>query len=66
MQIYDFVEWELKKLRDECNFTPDELQYFNLRAKHKSNVEISMLMHISEPKVSVLARKVKAKIVRVL
>ena len=66
MKIYDFVEWELQKLRNECNFTPDELEYFNLRAKHKSNVEISMIMHISEAKVSVLAKKVKSKIVRVL
>lgn len=66
MKIYDFVEWELQKLREECNFTPEELEYFNLRAKYKSNVEISLTMHISEAKVSILARKVKNKIKRVL
>lgn len=66
MQIYDFVEWELNYLRKECNFTPDELEYFNLRAKHKSNVQIAMEMNVSEPQVSKLAKKVKSKILRVL
>lgn len=66
MQIYDFVEWELSYLRKECNFSDDELQYFNLRAKHKSNVQIAMEMNVSEPQVSKLAKKVKSKILRVL
>ena len=66
MQIYDFVEWELNYMRNECNFTPDELEYFNLRAKHKSNVQIAMEMNVSEPQVSKLAKKVKSKILRVL
>ena len=66
MQIYDFVEWELQKLRNECNFSDDELQYFNLRAKHKSNIEISLTMNVSEAQVSKLAKRVKNKIVKVL
>ena len=66
MKIYDFVEWELEKFRRECNFTPDELEYFNLRAKYKSNVEISMTMNISEARVSRLAKRVKTKILKVL
>ena len=66
MQIYDFVEWELQKLRDECNFSEQELQYFNLRAKHKSNIEISLTMNVSEAQVSKLAKRVKNKIVKVL
>lgn len=66
MQIYDFVEWELDKFRRECNFTPAELEYFNLRAKSKSNVEISFKMNVSEAQVSRLARKVKSKILRVV
>lgn len=66
MKICDFVEWELQKFRDECNFTEEELCYFNLRAKGKSNVQIAMEMHVSEPKVSILARKVKSKMIRVL
>lgn len=66
MKICDFVEWELTKFRNECNFTEDELCYFNLKAKNKSNVEIAMIMCVSESTVSALAKKVKYKIKRVL
>lgn len=66
MQIYDFTTPELDKLRELCNFSDAELEYFNLRAKHKSNVEIALTMHVSEGQVSKLARKVKDKIKRVL
>lgn len=66
MQIYDFVEKELEYFRKECNFTDEELEYFNLRAKNKSNAQIALKMCVSEPKVSILARKVKAKMKRVL
>ena len=65
-QIYDFTEPELQHFREQCNFTPLELQYFNLRAKYKSNVQIAYEMNVSESTVSVLARKVKSKIKRVL
>ena len=66
MQIYDFTVPELNRLRELCNFSEAELEYFNLRAKHKSNVEIALIMHVSEGQVSKLARKVKDKIKRVL
>lgn len=66
MQIYDFTVPELDKLRELCNFSPQELEYFNLRSKHKSNVEIALTMHVSEGQVSKLARKVKDKIKRTI
>lgn len=66
IQINDFVEWELQKFRDECNFSEEELEYFNLRAKHKSNIQIALEMNVSESKVSTLARKVKRKMIKVL
>ena len=66
IQIYDFVEWELEYFRQNCNFSPQELEYFNLRSKHKSNVEIALTMHVSEGQVSKLARKVKDKIKRTI
>ena len=66
MQIYDFVEFELDKFRKECNFSEEEMTYFNLRAKNKSNTQIALEMHISEAKVSKLARKVKDKILKVI
>ena len=66
MQIYDFTVPELNKLRELCNFSPQELEYFNLRARHKSNVEIALTMHVSEGQVSKLARKTKDKIKRTI
>ncbi len=66
MQIYDFTVPELNRFRELCNFSPQELEYFNLLAKHKSNVEIAFTMHVSESQVSKLARKVKDKIKRVI
>lgn len=66
MQLYDFTVPELDKFRALCNFSDAELEYFNLRAKHKSNVEISLTMHVSEAQVSKLARKVKDKMKRII
>ena len=66
MQIYDFVNKELEFLREECNFSDEELTYFNLRAKHYSNLQIAIEMNVSEGKVSKLAKSVKTKILKVL
>lgn len=66
MKINDFVERELELFRKECNFSDEELQYFNLRAKDKSNTQIALIMNCSEAKVSKLARRVKDKMKRVL
>ena len=66
MQIYDFTVPELEVFRELCNFSEDELQYFNLRARRKSNVEIAMTMCVSESQVSKLARRVKNKIKRII
>ena len=66
MKIRDFVEWELDYFRQSCNFSTDELMYFNLRAKDKSNVQIALEMNVSEAQVSKLAKRVKNKIIKVL
>lgn len=66
MKIYDFTVPELNHFRELCNFTPDERCYFDLRAKHYSNFQISIEMNISESKVSKLAKSVKTKILRVI
>lgn len=66
MLIRDFTLPELNRFRELCNFTEDELLYFNLRAKNKSNVQIAMEMNISESQVSKLAKRVKSKMLRVL
>ena len=66
MKIRDFTVPELDKLRELCNFTADELRFFNLRAKDKSNVEISLDMNVSMAQVSKLAKRVKSKIIRIV
>lgn len=66
MKICDFTKPELDRFIELCNFSEQELQYFNLRAKNRSNVYIAMEMNVSESQVSKLARKVKSKILKVL
>ena len=66
IQIYDFTVPELNKFRELCNFSDDEMEYFNLRAKHKSNTFIAMEMSVSEPQVSKIATRVKDKIIRII
>ena len=66
MQIYDFTEPELDKFRELCNFSDDELEYLNIKAKRKTNIQIAMQMHVSEAQVSKLAKRVRNKIIRVL
>ena len=65
-RLRDFVEWELEYFRKECNFTDEEMEYFNLRAKNKSNIQISIAMSVSESTVAKLARGVKKKVIKVL
>ena len=66
IQIRDFTVPELDKFRELCNFTPQERIYFELKAKDKSNIEISFEMNISTAQVSKLAKRVRNKIVKIL
>ena len=66
MKIRDFTVPELNRFRELCNFTEDEMLYFNLRSQDKSNVQISLELHVSEAQVSKLAKRVKSKMKRIL
>ena len=66
IQIRDFTVPELDKFRELCNFTPQERLYFELKAKDKSNIEISFEMNISTAQVSKLAKRVRNKIIKIL
>lgn len=66
MKIRDFTVPELDRFRELCNFTDDELTYFNLRARDKSNIQIAIEMNVSEAQVSKLARRVKDKMIRII
>ena len=62
----EFTEIECDRFRRDCNFTPDELNVFNLRVKDQSIVEISMRLNLSESTVSRKIKNIKRKIVKVL
>lgn len=66
MKISDFVNWELEKFRKECNFTEEELEFFNYRATNIPIEQIAEIMNISAGKANKLSRKVKDKMIRVL
>ena len=61
-----FVKSELDYFRAECNFTDIEREYFELRAKDKSNVQCAMIMNVSESQVNRIAKRVKTKIMKVI
>jgi len=65
-KLCSFTVPELDRFRELCNFTDSELQYFNLRSRDKSNVQIAQEMNVSEAQVSKLARRVKDKIMRII
>lgn len=65
MIISDFVKCELDKFRTECNFTNDELEFFNYRAKNISIERIAEYMNISIGKANKLSKKVKSKILKI-
>lgn len=66
IQIHDFVKSELDTFRAECNFTDEELEFFNLRAKNITLEAIAEQMTISVGKADKLSRKVKSKVMRVI
>ena len=65
MRICDLTVPELNRYRDLCNFLDDEMEYFNMKARDKSNVQIAIAMSISEAQVSRIALRVKDKMRRI-
>lgn len=60
--VSDYTKPELDKIRELANFTDDELQCFELKAKDKSLVEISLAMNTSTTRVSSIFNHVVKKI----
>ncbi len=65
MKIYELTKPELDMFREMCNFTPDELTFFNEKARYRTNLQISLENHWSESKTVSLSRSVKEKIKRI-
>lgn len=61
-----FTEDECEYFRARCNFTPEELEVFNLRVRGCSLVEVQMKTHRSESTVNRRIAAIKEKIYRTL
>ena len=66
MKISQFTVKELAEIRQAANFTDLELACFNLKAKGKTNYQLSMELHVCESTVSTIMKDVRAKIMAVL
>lgn len=66
MKICSFTNRELDFFRKECNFTDMESRCFELKAKDYTNTQLAMELNVSESTVSVVMRRVRTKITKVL
>lgn len=67
-KVERFVKWELEMFRVECNFTPDEAMFFDLRNGDESMTleEIAGQMGYSMSKITDLVNDVNEKIKKVI
>lgn len=67
-EVQGFVKWEMELFRNECNFTPDESMFFDLRNEGEgmSLEEIAGQMGYGMNKVTSLSNSVTEKIIKVL
>lgn len=62
----EFTKPECDWFRATCNFTPQELEIFNMRVQDKSIIEICMTLQMFEATVGRRIRNIKRKIHKVL
>ena len=65
MRICDMTVPELARYRELCNFLDDELLYFNMKARDKSNLQIAAALNVSEAQVPRIGTKVREKMRRI-
>lgn len=66
MKICDFTKPELDKLREQSNFTNDEMVLFNMRASNIPLEECAERMNLSVSAIKQKSQKINNKIERVL
>ncbi len=66
MKICDFTKPELDCIREQSNFTNEELALFNMRANNIPLEECAERMNISASTVYRLSKKVKIKVEKLL
>ncbi len=65
MKICDFTKPELDKLREQSNFTNDEMTLFNMRASNIPLEECAERMNLSVSTTYRIHKKIKSKIEKV-
>lgn len=65
-KISKYIEYELNIFRNECNFSDEELIYFNYKAKGWSNIRISTEMNASTATITRLGKSVSSKMNKVI
>ena len=65
MRICDMTVPELNHYREQCNFLDDELVYFNMKARDKSNLQVAAALNVSEAQIPRIAARVKEKMRRI-
>lgn len=66
MKICDFTKPELDKLREQSNFTNDEMTLFDMRASNIPLEECAERMNLSVSAIKQKSQKINNKIERVL
>lgn len=66
MKICDFTRRELEYIRQESNFTNDEMALFNMRADNIPLEECAERMNLSISAIKAKSQKINNKIERVL
>ena len=64
--ISRFIVKELEQCRQECNFTNEELDFFDLRAQDMPIEQIAESLNISISKANRLSNQVREKIDKVV
>ena len=66
MKICDFTKPELDSIREQSNFTNEELALFNMRADNIPLEECAERMNLSISAIKAKSQKINSKIKRVL
>ena len=65
MKLYDFTVPELNYFRKYCNFTPEEKELFEYRAKNIPLETCAEIMNVSISTAKRISRRVNNKIIRI-
>lgn len=65
IKVYDFTKAEIDYLKENCNFSPPEMELFNLRNQYYTLEQAAEAMNISSKTAYRINKKIKQKIVKV-